>query len=207
MPDLAHIAPALCRRGTTSNPAMPRTVNAAPARKVPSGPITSLAIALPGGDCFKHPLDVPRRITASIRTGASDRLHQSCGTPLVTTRPCSRRCCVGNSITLATADVGSGAVLDSTCSASLLYANYCPTCCAAEATSGPWTAAGLRPGRRRGVQGAADLLDRSALGFDRHEPKDERGLPIPECQIKQCWKDGVERRLGADVVGRADDQG
>src|SRR6266446_3938781 len=59
---------------------------------------------------------------------------------------------------------------------------------------------------RPGIESAADLLDRTALGLDAEERKDESCLAIPESEEQQGREDRVDCHLGADVIGGADDQ-
>src|SRR5271165_5572061 len=60
---------------------------------------------------------------------------------------------------------------------------------------------------RPGVESAADLLDRAALGFYAEEREDEACLAVPEGEKQQGWEDRVERHLRLDIIRRADDQG
>src|ERR1700739_1929541 len=57
-----------------------------------------------------------------------------------------------------------------------------------------------------GVKRAGDLFDRAALGLDSKKCEDETGLAVPKGEEEEGREDRLERHLGTDVVGRADDK-
>ena len=63
-----------------------------------------------------------------------------------------------------------------------------------------------RNGRRRGER-PVDLLDRPSLRLEAEEQEGAPGDEIPGRQVEHRREKPVERRLGADDVRRADDQG